>query len=516
MAEIMGVAFVFGAVIGILIGVIYGLVIFIPEIIDFIRVIPDIIKTCIDGFKEGWRKAERRKAEKEKNDASIITVEISQEIAEPLKKQENQTNPQPEMLTTRFIKDDAVSEEGAQCIFEADAEENQSAEIGIESIVSQERQALLTVTCPNCGGQCETNPSEQNFQCVHCNTVMETADAADLFTAQIFEKKNGYGEAIFIYNRILAKHPDKSVALAGIARVKNRIRNHTFISHKIPRIFVKDETLEFRKDELVQIRPGRETIIYEYDRMNNVKQGEGWSSDLFNFKYPEHFFVVVFVLHSEDKAKTVVDFILNAQKGLYPSYDWHAENKNDEYFAKEELEKTILIKAVCPCCGKLIMLGLADTTLLCEECNTTIDEEQAINLFIAQYLGKENNYNHSALYYNRVLGVYPDNRLASSGLLQVEQNKKEHVFISASQANFFGKNDILEFRKNYMTYIKQNGEKKVYYYDKMSKVAKSSFGNWHFKYEGEESTQIFSTNVDANSLVEFVLNAQKGIYPLLM
>lgn len=66
-----------------------------------------------------------------------------------------------------------------------------------------------------------------------------------------------------------------------------------------------------------------------------------------------------------------------------------------------------------------------------------------------------------------------------------------------------------------MTYIKQNGEMKVYYYDKMSKVAKSFFGTFEFKYEGEESTQIFGTNVDAKIIVEFVLNAQKGIYPPL-
>ena len=265
----------------------------------------------------------------------------------------------------------------------------------------------------------------------------------------------------------------------------------------------------------MQIRPGRETIIYEYDRMNSVQQGEGRSSDIFEFKYPQYFFIVSFVLDSDDEAKIDVDFVLNAQKSMYPSYDWDAANENVEYFAKDELEKTILVKAVCPCCGKQIKLGIADTTFLCEECNTAIDAEQATNLFIAQYLGKENNYNHSAFYYNRVLRVYPDSRLAANGLSQVEQNKKEHVFIAAKRANFSGKSDILEFSKNHMTYIKQNGEMKVYYYDKMSKVAKSFFGTFEFKYEGEESTQIFGTNVDAKIIVEFVLNAQKGIYPPL-
>lgn len=519
MAEIMGAAFAFGAGIGILIGIIYALIIFIPEIIglfiDIVSIIPDFIKVCIDGFKRGRREAEeeRKQAEEKRNGASVITVEISQELVESLNEQEKQTNHQPEESETCMVEDDAASEESTQCIVETDSDENKSAETESESATRQVKRALLTVTCPNCGGQCETNPSELSFICSHCNTVVETEQAADLFVAQLCEKENEYGESIRLYNRILAKHPNNSVALDGIARVKNRIRNHAFITHKIPRIFVKDELLEFRKEELVQIRPGRESKIYEYDKMNSVQQGEGRSSDIFEFKYPEHSLWVIFVLRSKDKAKTVVDFILNAQKGMYPSYDWDAANESVEIFAKEELEKMILVKAFCPRCGKQIKLGLADTTHLCGGCNTLIDAEQAINLFIAEHFGKENNYNHSALYYNRVLRVFPDSRLAANGLSQVEQNKEKHVFITAKQANFFGKSDILEFRKYHLTYIKQNGETKVYYYDKMSKVAKSFFGTFDFKYEGEESTKIFGTSVNAKILVEFVLNAQKGIYP---
>ena len=71
-------------------------IIFVPEIfgllIDIIKIIPDIFKQCKDGFKKGWYESEQKRklAGKEKREASVITVEISQEIAESLKEQDNQ------------------------------------------------------------------------------------------------------------------------------------------------------------------------------------------------------------------------------------------------------------------------------------------------------------------------------------------------------------------------------------------------------------------------------------------
>ncbi len=73
MAEIMGAAFALGAAIGILIGIIYCLIIIVPEIISMFKDIIGItIKTCIDGFKEGWNRHDKDKKENEKETAPDI------------------------------------------------------------------------------------------------------------------------------------------------------------------------------------------------------------------------------------------------------------------------------------------------------------------------------------------------------------------------------------------------------------------------------------------------------------
>ncbi len=86
MAEIMGAAFALGAVIGILVGFIYCLIVagpaLIEMLIDIIALPIYIIKTCIDGFKEGWNRHDKENKENEK--------ETAPDIEEPKRNSEEQ------------------------------------------------------------------------------------------------------------------------------------------------------------------------------------------------------------------------------------------------------------------------------------------------------------------------------------------------------------------------------------------------------------------------------------------
>ena len=75
----------------------------------------------------------------------------------------------------------------------------------------------------------------------------------------------------------------------------------------------------------------------------------------------------------------------------------------------------------------------------------------------------------------------------------------------------FEKYKVMELRKEYMTCRKKNGSKEIWLYRKMTDLS-YFFGYIEFSYKGELSSIVRGT-MDEKEVVQFIRNAQKGIYP---
>ena len=69
----------------------------------------------------------------------------------------------------------------------------------------------------------------------------------------------------------------------------------------------------------------------------------------------------------------------------------------------------------------------------------------------------------------------------------------------------------MELRKEYMTCRKRDGSKEIWVYRKMTELS-YFFGYIEFSYKGELSSIVRGT-MDEKEVVQFIRNAQKGIYP---
>ena len=108
--------------------------------------------------------------------------------------------------------------------------------------------------------------------------------------------------------------------------------------------------------------------------------------------------------------------------------------------------------------------------------------------------------------YKKVINLDPENAAAKEGLARVRP--LNYVYL---KSKMFEKYKVMELRKEYMTCRKRDGSKEIWVYRKMTELS-YFFGYIEFSYKGELSSIVRGT-MDEKEVVQFIRNAQKGIYP---
>ena len=171
------------------------------------------------------------------------------------------------------------------------------------------------------------------------------------------------------------------------------------------------------------------------------------------------------------------------------------------------------VKAVCVSCGENIIVDKRYEDATCCYCNNVIKVSPAIDL-LNGYV-KENNlcYEDAITSFRKVLSIYSNNKFAVEGIRRVKVKIANHVYISTENLNVFGKNDLLTFRRNKVIFTKAEGDSVDFYYKQMTEVGTGMFNLPEFRYPGYGRPIVLCTAVDNDQLLEFILNAQKELYP---
>ncbi len=182
-----------------------------------------------------------------------------------------------------------------------------------------------------------------------------------------------------------------------------------------------------------------------------------------------------------------------------------------------EKEKTEAAKAatqaVCTACGENIIVDKRYEDATCCYCNQVIKVLPAIDLLNGYTKENELCYDEAIIFFRKVLSACPNNKFAIEGIRRVKEKIANHVYINTENLNAFGKNDLIAFRRDKVTFTKPEGDTVDFYYKHMSEVGAGMFYLPEFSYPGYGRPIVFCTTVDNDQILEFILNAQKGIYP---
>lgn len=181
---------------------------------------------------------------------------------------------------------------------------------------------------------------------------------------------------------------------------------------------------------------------------------------------------------------------------------------------KERIEAAqAAVQAVCTACGKTIVVDKRYEDATCCYCLSIIKVLPAIVL-MKGYL-KENGlyYDEALVSYRKVLATCPNNTIALESIQRVQRKIADHVYINTENCNVFSKNDLLAFRRDKVTFTNEEGNTVDFYYNKMTEVQAGTLNFPQFKYPGYGLPIILGTTVDSDQLLDFIMNAQKGLYP---
>lgn len=170
-------------------------------------------------------------------------------------------------------------------------------------------------------------------------------------------------------------------------------------------------------------------------------------------------------------------------------------------------------KAACTACGGTIVVDNRYEEATCCYCNAVIKVAPALDLLDGYLKENELFYDEAIASYQKVLAVLPNNSFAVSGINRVKVKIVNHVYIRTECYNFFSKNDLLTFRRDRVTFTKADGSVVDFYYKQMTEVEAGALDVPKFRYPGYGMPIVLGTSVDNGQLLEFILNAQKGIYP---
>ena len=159
--------------------------------------------------------------------------------------------------------------------------------------------------------------------------------------------------------------------------------------------------------------------------------------------------------------------------------------------------------AYCPFCGSRFVLDSAGGDM--EETRKAAVEVEEL---LSEAKNCEKKYDTEAALqcYKKVINLDPENAAAKEGLARVRP--LNYVYL---KSKMFEKYKVMELRKEYMTCRKRDGSKEIWVYRKMTELS-YFFGYIEFSYKGELSSIVRGT-MDEKEVVQFIRNAQKGIYP---
>lgn len=217
-------------------------------------------------------------------------------------------------------------------------------------------------------------------------------------------------------------------------------------------------------------------------------------------------------LHLDNAEQVGYEFEKGRQRALQ-------DIEEDKKRALREIEKERMLaakaaaKAVCPACGKTIIVDGRYEASTCCYCNAVIKVAPAIDLLNGYLKENELYYEEAVVFYHKVLTAYPNNAFAIESIQRVKEKIANHVYISTECCNVFSKNDLLAFRRDKVTFTKSDGDIVDFYYRHMTEVKAGVFKLPEFRYPGYGLPIVLGTAIDNDQLLDFVLNAQKGVYP---
>lgn len=185
-----------------------------------------------------------------------------------------------------------------------------------------------------------------------------------------------------------------------------------------------------------------------------------------------------------------------------------------EYDERQRKKEQLTKEAVCPHCGSVVLVDWGSKENICCYCNTEFDVYAARLIIRARKLLKQQQYADALDCYYKVLEYYPKNPLILSEISNVKTGKEDHVFIRTTVFHAFSKYETLEFRKHDMTYLKNNGERKIYQYCDMNSLEDNKDA-FLFRYKDNIKMEWFATSVKPSIITGFIEQAKQGMYPPL-
>ena len=188
-----------------------------------------------------------------------------------------------------------------------------------------------------------------------------------------------------------------------------------------------------------------------------------------------------------------------------------AEKKNSISFAS----------TTCPNCSGQLTVSFKTGSAFCPFCNSRfvldstaggMEEAKKAAVEVEELLSEAKKYEkksdaEAALQcYKKVINLDPENLEAKEGLARVRP--LNYVYLKSKMLE---KYKVMELRKEYMTCRKRDGSREIWLYRKMTELS-YFFGYIEFSYKGELSSIVRGT-MDEKEVVQFIRNAQKGIYP---
>ena len=174
----------------------------------------------------------------------------------------------------------------------------------------------------------------------------------------------------------------------------------------------------------------------------------------------------------------------------------------------------------CPSCGGQLTVSIKTGSAVCPFCNSRFvldaagDAEEARKAALeiekllndAQKYEKKGDTAAALQCYREVINLDSNNVEAKEGLARVRL--LNYVYL---KSKMFKDYTVMELRKEHMTCHKKDGSKEIWLYRKMSDLS-YFFGSMEFSYKGELSSIVLGV-MDEKDVVNFIRNAQKGIYP---
>ncbi|WP_027397965.1 zinc ribbon domain-containing protein [Anaerovibrio lipolyticus] len=218
--------------------------------------------------------------------------------------------------------------------------DNTASDMSISSF-DKSSTIFVPAKCTNCGGTLQVNPEEKTAVCKYCNSNFLVDQAVKNYNIHVngnisigsatinirgenvqnlvaraveFERESHFNNAIEYYNKVLDIDINNVEAKEGLARVNQKLKNYMYIRVEIPCISSSNEIIEVYKTYILHTK-GNDKKKYEISKIINIKQPH---KNLMTFEIEGDYFSNVSIA-AGDETSAIVEFILNAQKGIYPN-----------------------------------------------------------------------------------------------------------------------------------------------------------------------------------------------------